>query len=674
MKSIERLVVVGALVTMLAMASSAGVFGEAIRFGVKANRAMGLAIEGDRLYGVSGDDFFVFDVSCPLAPKLMGKTSGVGSARQVAVQNGMAYVTSREYGLWIVDATDPRAPRIRSRFDTCELATGVDIAGDVCFCGQRQNGVEFVDVRDPDRPAHIAMRKTNESQSVLYRDGYLYSGEWGGGRVTVFDVRDMRRIREVTRVELGGYGDGLSVGGKWLYASTGHHALHRTVAEAHGTGHGVDVFDISDPAAPRHVSRVDFEPFYVRGPDMWTSRVSGDTLFAADTLGGLYAVDIADPARPKRIGRWTVPDPKRSEWASACIGSVAVGKGAVYVAANGVGFFAVPSPRAVPTAREVGALPKNADFREEYPTDASAWSVWRPSVGGQCRSAAVLGDRVYAAFGAGGLWSVGIAGGGFAAASAVRAVDGEALDVRVFGGRLYTAEGPRGFGIYEPDGQGGLREVRRLKRISAVRHYAWWVHPFSEERVAFSDRHGYDLFDISGGKFRQMTWVGGCPGWDRFLSDAAVGGGRYAGHSVAGHWFQWIDLTDGRVSNRTRQTKTSLKCGTCRLSGDSVILSANGGYWLLRPNEAEGETAWRKRPLPSPFADRHAACGIPRSDGRLVAFTGRIEREVALYDFTDAENPRPLGGWKVSGNPDLAAFYRGRLIVPCGYQGLLMSR
>lgn len=662
------------VLSLALLASTPFAMTSAVKFDVDARKAMGVAIEGNRLYAVSGDDFFVFDVSRPLSPELLGRTRGIGSARQVAVQGGMAYVTAREYGLWIVDATNPREPRVRSRFDTCELATGVDVAGDVCFCAQRQNGVEFVDVRDPDRPAHIAMRKTNESQSVLYRDGYLYSGEWGGGLVTVFDVRDMRNIREVTRVELGGYGDGLSADGRWLYASTGHHALHREVAVRHGAGHGVDVFEISDPERPRPVSRVDFEPFYVRGPDMWTSRASADLLFAADTLGGLYAVDIADPTHPKTVGRWTVPDPKRPDSASACVASVAIGKGAVYAAVNGVGLFVVPCERAVPSVRNIGELPKNADFREDYPTDASVWSVWRPSGNGQCRAAAVVGDRVYAAFGSDGLWSVKVADDGFVAASAVNALEGEILDVRAFGGKLYTAEGSRGFGIYTMDAEGGLREVRRLERISEVRHHAWWVHPFSEDRIVFSDRHGYDLFDVSGGKFRQMAWFGGCPGWDRYLSDAAVGGGRYGGFNVAGHRFEWIDLVEGRTTNRTKLTKTSAWCGICKLTDDEAILSFRGGYRILRANEAEGETEWTGHPLVSPFADGRKVSGIPRSDGRLVAFTCRMDREVALYDFKDRENPRSLGGWKVSGSPDLAAFRDGRLIVPCGRQGLLMSR
>ncbi len=140
--------------------AAAGVFGEATLFDDTDRSAMALATDGRYLYGGAGDWFLVFDLADPLRPRKVGSVRGVGSARQIAVQDGLAYVTSREYGLWIVDARDPAHPRIRSRFDTCELATGVDVAGDVCFCGQRQNGVEFIDVRDPDRPRHIAMRRT----------------------------------------------------------------------------------------------------------------------------------------------------------------------------------------------------------------------------------------------------------------------------------------------------------------------------------------------------------------------------------------------------------------------------------------------------------------------------------------------------------------------------------
>ena len=126
------------------------VFGKPERVPDAHKEAMALCLEGNRLYVGAGPYLHVYDVSNPRAPKKLGEVSGINAARQVAVQKGMAYVSTREYGLWIIDATDPTRPRIRSRFDCCELATGVDVAGNVCFLGQRQNGVEFIDVSDPD--------------------------------------------------------------------------------------------------------------------------------------------------------------------------------------------------------------------------------------------------------------------------------------------------------------------------------------------------------------------------------------------------------------------------------------------------------------------------------------------------------------------------------------------
>ena len=82
---------------------------------------------------------------------------------------------------------------------------------------------------------------------------------------------------------------------------------------------------------------------------------------------------------------------------------------------------------------------------------------------------------------------------------------------------------------------------------------------------------------------------------------------------------------------------------------------------------------WPMTALPSTDKVRPRP-GIPRSDGRLVAFTTRINRVASLYDFADPSHPVPKAAWTLSGNPDLAAFHKGRVIIPCGYQGLLLQR
>ena len=683
----------GLLICVSCAAAADDVFGKAVRISGTVRKAMALATDGKVLYGGAGDFVYTFDLSNPLRPKKLGEVRGIGGARQLVVQDGIVYVTTREYGLWIVDCRDPAKPRIRSRFDTCELATGVDVAGEVCFCGQRQNGVEFIDVSNPDRPQHIAMRKTGESQSVVYRDGWLYSGEWGNGQVTVFDARDMKAIRQVALADLHGYGDGVWAQGNWLYAARGHHSLHREVTggivteemkkfggpkAGGGMGHGLDIFDVTDPIRPKRVGEVDYPPFYARGLDMWTPRTSGDLLVAAQTHNGLFAVDIADRAKPKVIGRWTCPDPKQSGNPSACIGSVAIGDGAVYAAVSGEGFFAIPCARAKYEAFDRGRLPKNAAFREPYPTDAAAWHVWKPMATGQARALALAGDRLLAACGDAGLYVLEIQKGNCGLREIGRLLGHESVfDVKVEGDRVFTAEGRDGVGVYRLDAKGAFTEIARLGQIAPEKPLALYVQTAAPGWTFFSDRRGVDLFDVRElPKFRHVLHTGSCPGWDKYLADAAVGDGRYIAFNNAHTSVIWIDLKakpDPVISCKTSpKNRLSLSGGLCAFRDGLTLASSGGWYSLLKPNEGDPPdgSAWPRRPLPG----LKGMNGIPRSDGKRLVLTNRIRRQAALVDMTDTVKPRLLKRWNFSGNPDQAVFHQGKVLIPCGYQGVLLQK
>ena len=675
------------------------VFGAPVKVEGTSSQMMAVCLEGNRLYAGGGPDFYVFDVSEPLRPKMLGHVDGLAYVRQIAVRNGMAYVSAREAGLWIIDATDPAHPRVRSRFDCCELATGVDVAGDVVFLGQRQNGVEFIDVSDPDNPAHIAMRKTDESQSVKYRDGYVYSGDWGSGKLTVFDARDMKNIRQVAYEDLWGYGDGVWLKGKYLYASTGHHAKHRDLATlpykgvdsetlrlyggggpGAGCGHGLDIFDVSDPVHPKRVGRADYPPMYERGLDMWTPRTSAnsDIVFCAATHNGLFAVDCSNPAKPKLVDRWTSPVPDHPEKPSCCIGSVAVGNGCVYVAGMGCGLMVMPAKGAAQETFDQGVLPVNASFREPYPTDEKVFWVWKPSKPGQARAVAVAGDVVYAACGDAGLHVLKVKPeGGFEKIGEL-AGHPRVFDVQVAGTRLYTAEGLDGFGFYEMDGPTGFREIGRLPQISPAHNVALCVWTADRNHLVLSSRNGgcrlFDISDIAHPK--DLCRFGKCPGWDKYMMDAPVGGGQYIAYNSANNNITWIDLLaqpKPRVSTITKYNFISLSNGICRFDDTRALATKGAGYMFVAPNQGDppDHSRWKVNPLPGPQLS-----GIPRKapNGTRVVKTCRINREVALYDFADPEKPLFLKHWKVSGNPDIAAFHKGKIIIPCGHQGVLLQK
>lgn len=674
------------------------VFGKPVALKGCGEKAMALALEGNTLYAGCGQRLYVYDVTSPLKPEKVGEVDGFGAIRQVAVQKGFAYVSARESGFWIVDATDPSKPRVRSRFDCCELATGVDVAGTVAFLGQRQNGVEFIDVSDPDHPAHIAMRKTDESQSVKYRDGFLYSGDWGTGHVTVFDARDMRNIRQVAYEPLWGYGDGVWMKGKYLYCATGHHAKNRDystltykgvdtpelrkfgqVDAGSGCGHGLDIFDVTDPAAPKRVGRVDFPPFYGRGLDMWTPRTSAnsDVVFCAQTHNGVFAVDCSDPTKPKFIDRWTFPLADHPEWPSCCIGSIAVGDGCLYVAGQGCGVLAIPAKGAAKETFAQGKPPLHPEFREPYPTDEKEFHVWHPAKPGQARAVAVRDDVVYAACGDVGLHVLKVKPeGGFEKIGELKGVP-TVFDVKAEGDRLYTAEGLSGWAMYEIKGPSEFKEVARRQWADQQHDPALCIWKPKPGLVALSTRRSDTMFfkeeDLKAE--RPLVQVGGCPGWDKYLMDATVADGRWIAYNAANSYVRWIDLDakpQPKVHSSQPKNCISLGNGICRFSERKAFVTRGSEYYFLDPgacDPADG-SQWRSLKFPN-----KGIVGIPRvSPEGLVVLTSRIRREIALYDFKNPEEPKFLKHWKVAGNPDFAVFHRGKFIVPCGHQGVIMQK
>ena len=574
----------------------APVFGKAVKIGGVSPRAMALCVDGKNLYIGASHYLYVADISEPMNPRILGKVGGLGNVRQIAVQDGIAYVASRESGLWIVDARNPKSPKVLSRYDCIELATGIDVAGKVAFLGQRNNGVEFIDVSDPANPEHIRIIKTPESQSVKYRDGYLFSGEWHSGEVTVFDARDMADVKVVSRLKMDGYGDGIDLSGNLLFASTGHHSKDSGKAkeERFGGGHGLEIFDISDISNPRKISSVKFPKFYYIGNDFWTPRRSGNTVFAADTFNGLFAVDISDVKNPRIAGRITTP-PKKEGAPSSPISSVAVADGAVYVSSLDYGVMAVECPNARASAEGKGVLPKNPSYRAQYPADSEKFFVWKPERSAQVRAVAVSGDTAYAACGAEGIAVLRLSGSGFEEIGRIKMPF--AGDVKIRGGRLYAAEGQNGLAVYniDPHSPAALSEIGRLKSLSPESSLVLWVWVPEGNFIAATDRVG-GIFFIDARDLKNMKVAfrkGGCPGWNKYFSGGIVGG-KYAGMSYANSRFEFSRIKSSGRTARGRSFcpgPTSPKIPTealgspCRLGARKFPPSPRGtagDWWRLR--------------------------------------------------------------------------------------------
>lgn len=166
---------------------------------------------------------------------------------------------------------------------------------------------------------------------------------------------------------------------------------------------------------------------------------------------------------------------------------------------------------------------------------------------------------------------------------------------------------------------------------------------------------------------------GGCPGWNKYFSGDVVGG-KYAGMSYANSRFEWFDLSGEKPkpANASYKNNPGVSNGCCvfkdrvlwtNRAGEAVLLEANC------PENPDG-SQWKGVKV---GGEKVAA--LPAWDGKnTVAFTHRINRDIWLADFSDEKNPKLIWKAKISGNPDTPDFWNGRILIPAGYEGLLMER
>lgn len=692
MKRNAVLFAAGALLSLAGYATSVvtGVFGAPIRIDAVGRKATAVAVENSLLFCGEGGKLAIFDISDPLAPKLLKQLEGFDYARQIAVDRGWVAISSRSRGAWLVDARDPVHARVTARFETVEQATGIEIAGNAMFVGQRNCGVEFVDITDREHPRHARMVKTEESQTCVYENGILYSGDWHSGETTLIDARDFASARVIGRTAMKGLGDGLDLQGDFIYASTGHHRLrgpnpNPRADENWGKGHGFEIWKRTDPTHPTFVSRVEFPPFWRVGNDLWTARVSGDWAFCADTYNGLFAVNIAKPEKPTIEGRFVDPNPKDVEAPSRCVSYVAVAEGAVYAAVLDGGLYVIPCPKAKARRRNRGVLPANVAWRDPYAAKSARFRSWRPPTTGPVHSVAVRGECVYVGCGSAGCFIVD------RSLKTVGQIPCDyARDVVISGDRLLVAQGAAGLGVYSLADPKQPTEIGRVTHFGRGNSTCEWVFSPCPRWAICSPRGnsatGWSFVDLADLQNPKVASTVGGLSWLRPFASRLIDG-KWLGYAQTHSFLKWFDLSGdvpqmidtenkaetGPLGKRTNFIRWRSGCSAFK---DNTLLMAKDGK-VIRLSAAQNRNAdgspWAGvDPVGCPAGVE--ADGLPEWDGdHRVVFVCTALRRVTMFDFSDPQQPRFVWSESTQGYPENAVFDRKELFVPCGYQGLLVA-
>lgn len=630
------------------------------------SRATGMVIRGKFLYVLGDEMLWIYDISTPETPRLTGKTGRFPEGRQIALSGNVACIAARSHGLYLVDVADPAAPKQLSRYDTVELATGVDAAGPVCFVAMRVFGVECVDISDPENPRFLSRGQTSEAQSVFYDSGRVFAGDWAAGQVTILDVSNVRAPRRIAAHPLTGYGDGVAVRGDLCLASTGHHAKTGPKENRQNNGHSINLIDISNIRKPRTISSFPFPPFFSRGNDFWTVRFSGEIAVAADSHNGVFLVDISDPRHPKGAGQLQLPpvaSPAGGTRPDAVSGIAAV-DGVLYLSGVRTGLFLTEMPR---LRRE----PERTSVPPMIPPPLPAKPVpgfFTYDAGGKVRGVAIHGDLAWVAAGSAGIHTVRLSEKGISPVAVLPAA--EAYDVKYSDGLLYAAEGAAGVAVYRPDKAGRLTLLGRCQ-FGPLAQLIW--KPEGSRFAVVSARTGVLYFlDVSDParmrkvfQHRQIGLLYGDLLCDRLL------GGRYVANNWHSGGLAWYDLSGEKpvLANRVVERLNAHMDGLAAF--DKKLLMINlGKYVLLEPNQSGPSREWKR------YSVGEWIGGVPSVDGTIVALSHRSGLVVRLYDFSNPEAARPIPNrrWKFPDVPGTVAFWRGRVVIPLSYQGLLLEK
>lgn len=308
--------------------------------------AFGVALFGSIAY--VADEFVgvhVIDVSNPSAPIIRGTVSNPGTpqvpgnAQDLVAAGSTVYVADGKQGFLVINASSPSAPALVGSVDTPGYAWDLSVQGTRAYVADDTGGLSIIDIANPALPIIVAtkqaairavavsgtiafaldgygLRTINVSNLIpvpvvgsLHRDftpapspidisGSLICVAEDTDLVTV-DVSNPSSPQVLGRVHTPGRVQDLGVSG-----STGYVTFAGTVPPTGPDFGGLLVIDLSIPASPQIIGRLDLAPpgsFAVSGTLLFVA-LSGWFPDGTRATNGFWVVDVSDPHHPALMG------------------------------------------------------------------------------------------------------------------------------------------------------------------------------------------------------------------------------------------------------------------------------------------------------------------------------------------------------------------------------------
>ncbi|MEZ4389025.1 MAG: FlgD immunoglobulin-like domain containing protein [Candidatus Krumholzibacteriia bacterium] len=254
--------------------------------------------------------------------RIVGNTLTGGSARDLAVDGSFGYLANGNEGLAVLDLADPARPVVIAGEGSAGTCLWVAYHAQHVYLANIDSELHVLDVSDPSRPVPVAMLPLpGDGQAVVVRGQQLLVPAGQAG-LLVIDVGNPAQPVIVGAVDTPGTARGVAFSGDLAavaddaglavidlgipqqprlvgWVETLDHAydvaLDGPIALVTSWNAGLEVFDLTAPAAPAAVSQLPL-PGTARNIKL----VGGEAFIACS---GLCVVDVALPDRPRLVGR-----------------------------------------------------------------------------------------------------------------------------------------------------------------------------------------------------------------------------------------------------------------------------------------------------------------------------------------------------------------------------------
>lgn len=280
------------------------------------------------LYLATGEGLETVDISSPGEPTMLGRAVLPIDGADVALDGHVAYLALADQGLLAVDIRDPAKPEALGRYAAAAPGRVSAMAVDrrsgasvhayayqvVIQAWDRatrvlvgEPGLSIVDVTDPTQPADVAFLPLEidlGDAAIYFRSDVAISGTvafvtgWQSG-LHVVDVADPARPALLATHRTPGSVQGVFTAGSTLYLA------ERPAWDAQqqkSVGGGLRALDISDPARPREVGHA---PAAYEALDV----IVADGLAYVAAIDGVHVLDIVDFQHPIELGHYDTLGP-----------------------------------------------------------------------------------------------------------------------------------------------------------------------------------------------------------------------------------------------------------------------------------------------------------------------------------------------------------------------------